>query len=325
MIKVVGTGSYLPEKIMTNKDLEKIVNTSDQWIKQRTGISERRIANDKEATSDLAVKASKLALEMANLKPEEIDLIIVGTSTPDYSIPAVGPIVQHKLGCRDIFAFDVNSVCTSFTGAFFVAYSILQSGFYNNCLVIGADTYSRILNWEDRGSCILFGDGSGAMVIKKDNTKKGILSYSFKADGKGANYIMIPVGGSRNPLRDIKNYKNNDLLFQMDGKKVYEFTISCIPDMAENLIKDAGLVPDNLDWIVLHQANLRIIDAVAKKLGLSKDKFIINIDRYGNTSSASIPIAIDEAVRDGKIKDGNKIMMIGFGGGLSWGGVIFEW
>jgi 3-oxoacyl-[acyl-carrier-protein] synthase-3 len=325
MIKVLGTGSYLPEKILTNKDLEKIVNTTDQWIKQRTGISERRIASDIESTSDLAVKASKQAFEMANMKPEDIDLIIVGTSTPDYSIPAVGPIIQYKLGCKDIFAFDVNSVCTSFAGAFFTAYSILKSGFYNNCLIIGADTYSRILNWEDRGSCILFGDGSGAMIIKKDSSKKGILSYSFKADGKGADYIMIPAGGSKNPLRDIKKYKKEELLFQMDGKKVYEFTISCIPDMAEKLINDAGLVPDNIDWIVLHQANLRIIDAVSKKLSLSKDKFIININKYGNTSSASIPIAIDESVREGKFKEGDKIMMIGFGGGLSWGGVIFEW
>lgn len=325
MIKVIGTGSYLPEKVMTNKDLEKIVDTSDQWIMQRTGIRERRIASNKEATSDLAVKASKKALEMASLKPEEIELIIVGTSTPDFSIPAVAPIIQKKLDCRDVFAFDVNSVCTSFIGAFFIACSFLNNGLYNNCLVIGADTYSRILNWKDRGTCVIFGDGSGAMVLRKDDKKKGILSYSFKADGKGADYIKIPVGGSRNPLRDVGKYKEDDLLFQMDGKKVYEFTISCIPDMAEQLINDAGLVPDDIDWIVLHQANLRIIDAVAKKLNLSKEKFIINIDRIGNTSSASIPIAIDEAVRDGRIKDGDKLLTIGFGGGLSWGGIIFEW
>ncbi len=325
MIKVIGTGHYLPKKIMTNDDLEKIVDTSDQWIVQRTGIKERRIADDNEATSDLAVKASKLALQRANLNSEDIELIIVGTSTPDYSIPAVGPIIQKKLGCRDIFAFDLNSVCTSFAGAFFTAYSFLKGGFYNNCLVIGADTYSRILNWKDRGTCVIFGDGSGAMVLKKDTSKKGILSYSFKADGNGANYITIPVGGSKNPLREVEKYKSEDLLFQMDGKKVYEFTISCIPDMADQLIKNAGLVPDDLDWIVLHQANLRIIDTVAKKLGLSKEKFIINIDRVGNTSSASIPIAIDEAVTDGRIKDNDKIMMIGFGGGLSWGGMVFEW
>ncbi|MCK4798595.1 MAG: ketoacyl-ACP synthase III [Spirochaetes bacterium] len=325
MIRVIGTGSYLPERVMTNDDLQKIVNTSDEWIKQRTGISERRIAADNEATSDLAFNAAKSALEMANMKPKDVDLIIVGTSTPDYSIPAVAPIVQAKLGCPKIYAFDINSVCTSFAAAFLTAYSILSTGFYENCLIIGADTYSRILNWEDRGTCVLFGDGSGAMVIKKEPSKKGILSYIYGANGKGADYIKIPVGGSRNPLRDVNKYNKEDLLFQMDGKRVYEFTISVIPDTAEKLINEAGLSPNDVDWIVLHQANYRIIDAVAKRLKLSKDKFIINIDRVGNTSSASIPIAIDEAVRNGKIKERDKVMMIGFGGGLSWGGVIFEW
>ena len=326
MIKVVGTGSYLPEKIMTNFDLEKIVKTSDDWITQRTGIKERRIASEKESTSDLGYKAAKNALEDAGMAADDLDLIIVGTSTPDYPIPAVAPIIQKKLGCtKHIFAFDVNSVCTSFTTAFLTAYGFISSGLFKNCLVIGADTYSRILNWKDRGTCVIFGDGAGAMILKKDESKKGILSHQYKADGKGANYIRIPAGGSKHPLRDAAKYDEEDLLFQMDGKKVYEFTILCVPEMAEDLIKDAGLVPEDVDWIVLHQANLRIIDAVAKRLGLPKDKFIVTIDKTGNTSSASIPIAIDGAVRDGKIKEGDKIMMVGFGGGLSWGGVIFQW
>ena len=325
MIKVIGTGSYLPKKILTNFDLEKIVNTSDQWIKQRTGISERHIVEENETTSDLAYRASLKALEMAKMSPKDIELIIVGTSTPDNPIPASAPIIQKKLGCNNIFAFDLNSVCTSFTAAFLTAYSILNSGFYNNCLVIGADTYSKILNWEDRGSCVIFGDGSGAMIIKKDSSKKGILSQSYYADGNGADFIKIEAGGSKKPLKNAANYKKEELMFHMDGKKVYEFTISCIPDMAEELIKNAGLKANDIDWIILHQANLRIIEAVAKRLEISSEKFIINIDKVGNTSSASIPIAIDEAVRAGKIKEGNKIMMVGFGGGLSWGGVIFEW
>ena len=326
MIKVVGTGSYLPERIMTNVDLEKIVKTSDDWIIQRTGIKERRIASDDESTSDLGYKAAKKALENADMVPDDLDMIIVGTSTPDYPIPAVAPIIQKKLGCtKHIFSFDVNSVCTSFTTAFLTAYGFISSGLYKNCLVIGADTYSRILNWQDRGTCVIFGDGAGAVILEKDEAKKGILSYQYKADGKGADYIRIPVGGSKNPLRDISKYNEEDMLFQMDGKRVYEFTILCVPEMAETLIKNAGLIPNEVDWIVLHQANLRIIDAVAKRLGLSKDKFVVNIDKTGNTSSASIPIAMDEAVREGKIKEGDKIMMIGFGGGLSWGGVIFEW
>lgn len=325
MIKVVGTGSYLPKKIRTNDDLSKMIDTTDQWIKQRTGISERRIAADNEVTSSLAVDAAKHALKMAKLSPKEIELIIVGTSTPDYPIPAVAPIVQKKLGCSKIFSFDINSVCTSFTAAFLNAYGMLSTGLYDNCLIIGADVYSRILDWQDRGTCVLFGDGAGAMVLKRDESKKGILSHVFGADGKGADYIKIPVGGSKKPYHGDEKYKKEDLFFQMDGRKVYEFTLFCIPETAEQLIKKANIEANEIDWVILHQANLRIIDAVAKRLGLPKEKFIVNIDRVGNTSSASIPIAVDEAVRDGKIKDGDKIMMIGFGGGLSWGGVVFEW
>lgn len=325
MIKIIGTGSYLPKKIMTNLDLEKIVETSDEWISKRTGIKERRIAADDEATSDLAYLAAKKALEMAGMLPEEVELIIVGTSTADYSIPACAPIVQAKLGCGKIPAFDINSVCTSFTYSFLSAFSMVSSGLYNNCLIIGADIYSRILNWKDRNTCVIFGDGAGAMVIKKDINKKGLLSYIFGADGKDADLIKIPVGGSKNPGQDLSKYNYDDLFFQMDGKKVYEFTINVIPNVAEELIEKAGITKDDLDLIILHQANIRIIEAVSKQLDIPKEKFMINIDKYGNTSSGSIPIAIDEAVRGGKIKEGDKVMFIAFGGGLSWGGVIIEW
>lgn len=326
MIKIIGTGSYLPEKILTNKELESMVDTTDEWIQQRSGIRERRIAHPHEATSDLAVNAAKKALEMANMKPSDIQLIIVGTSTPDHSIPAVAPIVQHKLGCDGVFAYDLNSVCTSFAAAFLTAYSIISSGFYQNCLIIGADTYSRILNWQDRSTCVLFGDGAGAMILEHDKNKKGILSHSYKAKGESYNAIIIPVGGSRKPFnKGIDGYKREDCFFTMEGKKVYEFTITCIPAMAEELLEKANLKPSEIDWIVLHQANYRIIQAVSKKLGLPKEKFIVNVERVGNTSSASIPIALDEAYRDGRIQAGHKVMMIGFGGGLSWGGVIIEW
>lgn len=325
MVKIIGTGSYLPEKIMTNYDLEKMVDTTDEWISKRTGIKERRIAADSEATSDLAFYAAKQALQMADLSPEDIDLLIAGTSTADYQIPACAPIVQAKLGCRKIPAFDINSVCTSFSYSFLTAYSMLASGLYENCLVIGADTYSRILNWKDRNSCVIFGDGAGAMVLKRDNSDKGILSYQFGADGSGAELIKIPVGGSKNPGRDSDKYPNEDLFFQMDGKKVYEFTINVIPDVAETLVKKANLTPSDIDWVVLHQANLRIIDMVSKKLEIPIEKFIVNIDRVGNTSSGSIPIVMDEGVRSGKIKTGDKVLSIGFGGGLSWGGLLVQW
>lgn len=326
MIKVIGTGSYLPSKIMTNMDLEKMVNTSDQWIKERTGISERRIAGDDELNSDMAVNAANEAIKKAKLTAKDVDLIIVGTSTADYSIPALAPIVQHKLGCKHIPSFDINSVCTSFTYAFFVACGFLNSGYYKNCLVIGSDIYSRILNWNDRNTCCIFGDGAGAIVVKRDEKSNGrILSYIFGSDGSDAELIYIPVGGSKNPIHKSNNYKKEDYYFQMAGTDVFEFTITTIPNLAVELIKKANLTNNEIDWVVLHQANRRIIESVSKRTKIPLDKFIININKVGNTSSASIPIALDEAVMMGKIKDKDKIMMIGFGGGLSWGGVIFEW
>ena len=326
MVKAIGTGKYLPEKVLTNDDLEKMVDTNDEWIVKRTGIKERHIADSTEATSDLAHKASIKALEAADMSPEDVELIIVGTSTADYSIPACAPIVQAKLGCKKIPAFDINSVCTSFSYSFLTAYSLLASGFYDNCLLIGADMYSRILNWKDRGTCVIFADGAGAVVLKRDLTKKGMLSYIYGADGKDANLIKIPVGGSKFPGHFIENnYKTEDLYFQMEGKKVYEFTINIIPEIIDTLLKKASFKINDIDRIILHQANIRIIEMVSKKLDIPIDRFVINIDKYGNTSSASIPIALDEAVRDGRIKEGNKIMSIGFGGGLSWGGFIFEW
>ncbi len=326
MIKVIGTGSYLPSKIMTNLDLEKMVNTSDKWIKERTGISERRIAGDDELNSDMAVNAAKEAIKKAKLSVKDIDLIIVGTSTADYSIPALAPIVQHKLGCGKIPAFDINSVCTSFTYAFFIACGFLNSGFYKNCLVIGSDIYSRILNWNDRNTCCIFGDGAGAIVVKRDEKSNGrILSYIFGSDGSDAELICIPVGGSKNPIHKNNNYKEEDYYFQMAGTDVFEFTITTIPNLAVDLIKKANLSNNEIDWVVLHQANRRIIESVSKRTKIPLDKFIINIHKVGNTSSASIPIALDEAVMMGKIKDNDKVMIIGFGGGLSWGGIIFEW
>lgn len=325
MFKIIGTGSYLPEKIMTNFDLEKIVDTTDAWIRERTGISERRIARKDETNSDLAVNAAKRALEAAGLKPQDIEILIVGTSTPDYTLPAVAPIIQHKLGCDNIPAFDINSVCSSFAYALITAAGFLSSGFYKNCLIIGSDVYSRILNWKDRTTCCIFGDGAGAVVLSKDDSKKGILSYNYGAKGEDAELIKIHVGGSNNPTHHEKNYSREDYFFQMNGLDVYEFTIMTVPAVVEDLIEKAGLQKDDVDWVVLHQANIRIIESVAKKTKIPLEKFIVNIQKVGNTSSASIPLALDEAVKQGKIKDGQKIIMVGFGGGLSWGGVLIEW
>lgn len=324
MVRIAGTGHYVPKKVVTNHDLEKMVETSDEWIMQRTGISSRHIVED-ELTSDLAVNASLKALEAAGMTPSDIDLIIVGTSTPDYHIPACAPIVQHKLGCRNVPAFDINSVCTSFMCGFTTAYSMIASGIYKNCLLIGADTYSRIVNWKDRNTCVIFGDGAGALILVKDDSAGKLLSSDFGADGSGADYIKIPVGGVANPLHNFYGYKEEDLFFQMAGKKVYEFTISVVPEAARRMLRDANITNETIDHVILHQANVRIIDTISKMLDIDRKKFIVNIEKYGNTSSASIPIALDEAVRHHKIKKGETVMMLGFGGGLSWGGIVFQW
>lgn len=325
MFKVIGTGSYLPEKVLTNFDLEKMVDTSNEWIVERTGIEERRIAADDELNSDMAVKAARRAIENAGLTPDDIDLIITGTCTSDYMLPAMAPVIQHKLGCRNVPAFDVNSVCTSFAYGFFTAAGLLNSGYYKNCLVIGSDIYSRILNWEDRTTCCIFGDGAGAVVIQADREARGILSYNFGAQGEDNEWIRVPVGGSKNPARSNSTYDPKDYHFQMAGLDVYEFTIWTVPTVVKDLLKKAEIVKEEVDWIILHQANRRIIESVSKRTKIPLEKFIINIEKVGNTSSASIPIALDEAVRDNKIKKNDKVMMIGFGGGLSWGGVLIEW
>lgn len=325
MVKIVGTGSYAPENILTNFELEQKIDTSHQWIVQRTGIEERRILSEEECTSDMAIKAAKNALNAAKMSPEEIELIILGTSTPDYHIPSCAPTIQNKLGCHKIPAFDLNSVCASFMYSFLTAIGILESGLYRNCLLIGSDAYSRILNWADRNTCVLFGDGAGAVILQKNDFHGKILSKEFGCDGAGEDYIKIPVGGAKKPVYDYEFYEKEEFYFKMAGKKVYEFSITTIPTCAENLLKKAGLQPSDLDLIILHQANIRIIDTISKQLGIEREKFFVNIEKYGNTSSASIPICIDEAFRGGRIKTGDKVMMIGFGGGLSWGGIIFEW
>lgn len=325
MFRVIGTGSYLPEKVLSNFDLEKMVDTTDQWITERTGIKERRIAGDNELNSDMATKAAKEALADAGLTPEDVDLIIVGTCTADYTLPAMAPIIQHNLGCTHIPAFDVNSVCTSFAYAFLTAAGMINSGFYKNCLIIGSDLYSRILNWQDRTTCCIFGDGAGAVVIQHDKKAPGILSHAYGANGEDAELIRIPVGGTKNPAHAKKDYSEDDYYFQMSGLDVYEFTINKVPEIIEELIENSNICRDTLDCIILHQANRRIIESVSKRTKIPIDKFIVNIDKVGNTSSASIPIAINHAIGKKKISTGDKVMLIGFGGGLSWGGVIFEW
>ncbi|MBP5448612.1 MAG: ketoacyl-ACP synthase III [Spirochaetales bacterium] len=324
-MKIIGTGSYLPQKIMTNHDLEAIVDTSDEWIVKRTGIRERHIASKNESTSDLAYAAAKNALAMAGIPPTDIDMLIVATSTPDYPIPAVAPIVASKLGCGQIAAFDINSVCSGFSVAILNAYGMLRTGLYRTVLVIGADTYSRILNWTDRTSCCIFGDGAGAAILQFDG-RNNIISHKFGTDGARSNLICIPAGGAKNPIHSLDpNGPNNDLFFQMDGRSVYEFSIDVVPKTIVQLIEEAKIQPTDISAVLLHQANIRIIDAIAKYLDIPRERYLSNVDRVGNTSSASLPILLDEAVRGDKIHKGDKVMVIGFGGGLSWCGYVMEW
>lgn len=315
--RIIGTGSYLPKKIMTNADLAKVVETSDEWIQQRTGIRQRHIAAENEMTSDLALIASRRALEMAGLAPEKLDLIIVATTTPDMVFPSTACLLQAKLGIKGMPAFDVQAVCSGFVYALATADQYMRSGQYEHILVVGAEIYSRILDWQDRGTCVLFGDGAGAVVLKR-STEPGILAARLHADGSHAGILSVPgsVCGGKVSGRP---------LLQMDGTAVFKFAVKVLEEVAMETLADAGLEKSVIDWLIPHQANIRIIQATAKKLGLSMERVVTTVDRHANTSAASVPLALDEAVRDGRIKPGHHVMLEGVGGGFTWGAVLIKW
>ncbi len=315
--RIIGTGSYLPEKILTNSDLAGLVDTSDEWIQQRTGIRQRHIAADNETTSDLALKASQRALEMAGITPDKLDLIIVATTTPDMVFPGTACLLQAKLGVKGMPAFDLQAVCSGFVYALATADQFMRSGQYEHILVVGAEIYSRILDWQDRGTCVLFGDGAGAVVLKR-STEPGILAARLHADGSHAGILSVPgsVCGGKVSGRP---------LLQMDGTAVFKFAVKVLEEVALETLTTAGLQTSDIDWLIPHQANIRIIHATAKKLGLSMEKVITTVDRHANTSAASVPLALDEAVRDGRIKPGQHVMLEGVGGGFTWGAVLIKW
>ena len=315
--RIIGTGSYLPEKILTNSDLAGLVDTSDEWIQQRTGIRQRHIAADNETTSDLALKASQRALEMAGITPDKLDLIIVATTTPDMVFPSTACLLQAKLGVKGMPAFDLQAVCSGFVYALATADQFMRSGQYEHILVVGAEIYSRILDWQDRGTCVLFGDGAGAVVLKR-STEPGILAARLHADGSHAGILSVPgsVCGGKVSGRP---------LLQMDGTAVFKFAVKVLEEVALETLTTAGLQTSDIDWLIPHQANIRIIHATAKKLGLSMEKVITTVDRHANTSAASVPLALDEAVRDGRIKPGQHVMLEGVGGGFTWGAVLIRW
>jgi len=323
-ITILGTGSYLPEKVLTNTDLEKIVDTTDEWISSRTGIKERRIAAADEATSDLAVKAAEQAIQAAGIQSEEIDLIVVATFTPDHLTPSTACFVQQKLGANNAAAFDLSAACTGFVYALSVAKNLMLGHGYRYALVIGSEVLTRMLDWSDRNTCVLFGDGAGAVVLGNGNPGRGILYDYLASDGRAADLIRIPAGGSRNPITALAIEQKLNCV-QMDGKEVYKFAIRVMGESLEHALQSCDIHPDNLALLIPHQANIRIIKASAEKFNIPMEKVMVNIEKYGNTSAASIPIALDEAVRQGRIKEGDNIVLVAFGGGLTWGSCVIKW
>lgn len=321
---IIGIGSYVPEKKITNLDMEKIVETSDEWITTRTGIKERRVVSEGEHTSDLALEASKRALRDANMKPEDVDLIIVATMSPDLPTPATACILQDKLGCHNVPAFDISAACSGFIYGLSVAMGYINSGLYENVLLVGAEAMSRIVDWTDRSTCILFGDGAGAAVIGRVPEDRGILGFDMGSDGSGAKYLLIPSGGVSNPSTE-KTIASRENYIRMDGSEVFKFAVRRMDQVSKSVMEKLDLEIEDIDLLVPHQANIRIIDSAVKKLKIDRDKVVINLDRYGNMSAASIPVALDEAVKSGRVSDGDKILIVGFGGGLTWGASVISW
>ena len=312
--RIAGTGSYLPRKVVTNSDLARRMDTSDEWIRSRTGIRQRHIAEEGETSSSLALEASKAALASAGIPAEEIDLIIVATSTPDYIFPSTACLLQGKLAIKGCPAFDVQAVCSGFVYALAIADLFIRSGQHRCALVVGAEVFSRILDWSDRGTCVLFGDGAGAVILRADD-KPGIMASALHADGSHAGILSVPgnvCGGKA----------IGDPFLRMDGPAVFKFAVRVLDEVARETLEKCGQDVEGIDWLIPHQANLRILESTAKRLGLPLEKLIVTVDAHGNTSAASVPLALDVAIRDGRIKPGHKVMLQGVGGGFTWGAAL---
>jgi 3-oxoacyl-[acyl-carrier-protein] synthase-3 len=315
--RITGTGSYLPEKIVTNKDLEKIVDTTDQWIEERTGIKQRHIAADDEYTCDLAEKAARNALDMAGLKPTDIDLVVVATTTADQVFPSTACLLQGRLGIHGPAAFDVQAVCTGFVYALSVAEKFIKTGSATKALVVGSETVSRILDWSDRNTCVLFGDGAGAVVIEASD-EPGIISTHLHADGAFEQLLRVPSGISRN----YDMLKQGNAFVEMRGNEVFKMAVTTLGRIVDETLAANDMKKSDVDWLIPHQANIRIINATAKKLRMAKERVVVTVHEHGNTSAASVPLALDTAVRDGRIQRGETLLMEAFGGGFTWGSVL---
>ncbi|MDH3325943.1 MAG: ketoacyl-ACP synthase III [Gammaproteobacteria bacterium] len=318
--RIVGTGGYLPEKILTNADLEKMVETNDQWIVERTGIHQRRVAAANQATSDLAFEASKDAIQSAGISPQDIDLIIVATTTPDLVFPSTACLLQDKLDIHGCAAFDVQAVCTGFVYALAVADKFIKSGSAKCALVVGAETLSRIIDWTDRGTCILFGDGAGAVILQASE-EPGILSTHLHADGKYKDLLAVNAGVSRNK----RAFDESEAFMYMKGNEVFKTAVNTLGSIVDETLAANNMEKSDIDWLVPHQANIRIINATAKKLKMPMDRVVATVGTHGNTSAASIPLALNVAVKDGRIKNGETVLLEAFGGGFTWGSVLLKY
>lgn len=323
-VGILGMGHYVPEKILTNFDLEKMVETSDQWITERTGIKQRHIAAPEEATSDLCYNVAMIALKDAGVAPEELDLVIVATASPDHVFPSTACLVQDRIGAKNAAAFDLAAGCSGFVYSLGVASQMIATGLYKHALIIGAETLSRIMNWTDRNTCVLFGDGAGAAVLGPVEEGYGVLGIDMGADGSGGKYLIQPAGGSRNPASP-ETVEANDHTIHMNGPEVFKFAIQIMGKTAKRALAKANMKAEDLDMLFPHQANLRIISSAAKRLKMPMEKVWVNVDKYANTSAASIPIALCEAQAAGALKKGDNILLDGFGAGLTWASIVLKW
>jgi len=320
---ILGLGCYLPPKRLTNTDLEKMVDTTDEWITSRTGIRERRIASKEVAASDLGIEASKIAIADAGLKPEDIDLIIAATITPDMAFPATACIIQDKIGAKNAGAFDINAACTGFVFGIIIAQQFVDSGAYSRVLVVGTEKLTSIVDWQDRSTCVLFGDGAGACIVGKTKDRR-ILSSFMGADGSGGHLLSQPAGGSRLPATE-DTVKQRLHFLKMEGNEVFKIAVRIMAEAANKAIKKIGLKCGDIDLLIPHQANIRILTAVAKKLGLPEEKIFMNIEKYGNISAASTAIALVEASQQNRIKKNDNVVLVAFGGGLTYGATVIKW
>lgn len=320
--RITGTGSYLPEKVLTNQDLEKMVDTTDQWIRERTGIAKRHIAADGETTCDLAERAALRALEAAGKQASDIDLIVLATTSPDKIFPSTACLLQARLNIHGCTAFDVQAVCTGFVYALGTAEKFIRSGTHKCALVVGAETFSRLVDWNDRGTCVLFGDGAGAVVLEASK-EPGILSSHLHADGAYEKLLHVPGGVSRG-FENVENEEGDPRFAQMRGNEVFKMAVNTLGRIVDETLEANGMKKADVDWLVPHQANIRIINATARKLNMGMDKVVVTVDQHGNTSAASVPLALDTAVRDGRIQKGETLLLEAFGGGFTWGSVLLK-